>query len=78
MSSRRKNLNIKILQNQIQNLAVQGAPANVPTNVPMNVPKSIKGGYLQAISTPVPVTSKIKKKGVPKDELINTKRLLTM
>jgi len=71
MRSKRRNTNIKILQRQLQNFTLseekeqkeQAKPIQTPVNE--ETPKEL------------PVVNKIKKKGIPKDELINTKRLLT-
>ncbi len=79
MRSKRRNTNIRILQSQIQNLAIQEKKDDEPKTLPIVFPikdKSIGSGI---IPKDLPVVEKIpKKKGIKKDELINTKRLLTM
>lgn len=83
MRRKRGNSNIKILQSQIQNLALSNAEEDkkVPISKDCRINEQIKGAGVPP-STPlpllVPVVDKIKKKGIKKDELINTKRLLTM
>jgi len=75
MRSKRRNTNIKILQSQIQNIALEEDKPTPTIEFPIK-DKSIGSGI-----TPkeLPVVEKIpKKKGIKKDELINTKRLLTM
>jgi len=70
MRSKRRNLNIKILQNQIQNIALNEKDNEFP----------IKDKDTGSGITPkeLPVIEKIKKtKGIKKNELISTKRLLT-
>jgi len=71
MRSKRRNTNIKILQSQLQNIALDGA------NEFLIKDKDTGSGIIQA-PRELPVIEKIKKKGVPKNELISTKRLLTM
>lgn len=74
MRNKRRNTNIKILQNQLQNLA-----SNLEDTI-IEVKKDIKGsGIVCNISaTELPIVEKLpKKRGIPKNELINTKRLLT-
>jgi len=77
MRSKRRNTNIKILQSQIQNFALSEAEEkNDDTKLNTRGQKSeIKGS---GAGRELPVVEKIKKKGIPKDALINTKRLLTM
>lgn len=71
MRSRKRNTNIKILQSQLQNFTISEEKDN-------ELP--IKDKSIGIVQTPkeLPVVEKIKKKGIKKDELINTKRLLTM
>lgn len=72
MRSKRRNTNLKILQSQLQNIVVSEQPE--PSKEPM------KGSGATVHSTPdeLPIQTKLpKKRGIPKDELINTKRLLT-
>jgi hypothetical protein len=71
MRSKKRNLNIKILQNQIKNIALDEA-----NELPIK-DKNTGSGIIQA-PRELPVIEKIKKKGIPKNELISTKRLLTM
>ena len=70
MRSRKRNTNIKILQSQLQNFTISEEKDN-------ELP--IKDKSIGIVQTPkdLPVVEKIKKKGIKKDELINTKRLLT-
>lgn len=70
MRSRKRNTNIKILQSQLQNFTINEEKDN-------ELP--IKDKSIGIVQTPkeLPVVEKIKKKGIPKDELINTRRLLT-
>jgi len=77
MRRKRGNTNIKILQSQIQNFALSEAEEkNDDTKLNTRGQKSeIKGS---GAGRELPVVEKIKKKGIPKDALINTKRLLTM
>lgn len=85
MRSKRRNTNIRILQSQIQNIALDedksptilhgSATRSASLSFPIK-DKSIGSGI---ISKELPIIEKIpKKKGIKKDELINTKRLLTM
>ena len=68
MRSKRRNTNLKILQSQLQHLA------NADEKVKIDEKTSGKG-----ISVELPIIEKLpKKRGIEKDELINTKRLLTM
>ena len=77
MRRRRGNANIKILQSQIQNLALKEEEKTVePPKEPMTG-LGVKLSTLVKNDT-VELNTRVKKKGVPKDELINTKRLLTM
>ena len=79
MRSKRRNTNLLILQSQLQNLEVK---EQEETKLPLNQVK------LQIQAKPIVISGgasgdtiieKVKKKrGIPKDELINTKRLLTM
>lgn len=89
MRSRKRNTNIKILQSQLQNFTINEEKDN---EFPIK-DKSIGSGVMSGLSnllaksatlqtviqTPkdLPVVEKIKKKGIKKDELINTRRLLT-
>lgn len=77
MRRKRGNTNIKILQSQLQNIALK---EDVPTES-INSEQGIVGKGMiakQDLHT-TPIVEKIpKKKGIKKDELINTKRLLTM
>jgi len=70
MRSKKRNTNIKILQSQLQNLEVnEKKETPIITNT-----VEIKGTGV----TETPINEKIpKKRGIPKNELINTKRLLT-
>ena len=64
MRSKRRNTNLKILQSQLQHLAV--ADEKPPVEI-------------QGTSVELPIIEKLpKKRGIEKDELISTKRLLTM
>jgi hypothetical protein len=68
MRSKKRNTNIKILQSQLQNLDVKDVkPIEIKST-------EIKGtGVIE-----LPINESIpKKRGIPKNELINTKRLLT-
>lgn len=74
MRRKRGNTNIRILQSQLQNLAVKEKEAN-----------QSQKAVLEGSGVPItpfielPITVKLPKKtGVPKNELINTRRLLTM
>lgn len=88
MRRKRGNTNIKILQSQIQNIAIneaEDAKLNTrggETKQEISKPRSlveIKGSGAPIPNiVDVPIVDKIKKKGIKKDELINTKRLLTM
>lgn len=71
MRSRKRNTNIKILQSQLQNFTISEEKDN-------ELP--IKDKSIGIVQTPkeLPVVEKIKKKkGIEKNELINTRRLLT-
>ena len=64
MRGKRRNTNLKILQSQLQHLAVADEKP----------PVEIKGTGVD-----LPIIEKLpKKRGIKKDELIYTKRLLTM
>jgi len=77
MRRKRGNTNIKILQSQIQNFAIQEDKKD--EDIAQRGQKSeIRGSGTSNIVVELPVVEKIKKKGIKKDELINTKRLLTM
>lgn len=77
MRRKRGNTNIKILQSQIQNFAIQEDKKD--EDIAQRGQKSeIKGSGASIAVVELPVVEKIKKKGIKKDELINTKRLLTM
>jgi predicted transcriptional regulator len=80
MRRKRGNTNIKILQSQIQNIALNEAEDAKKQEIPKSrLPVEIKGsGAPISNIVDVPIVDKIKKKGIKKDELINTKRLLTM
>lgn len=88
MRSKRRNTNIKILQSQIQNLALkeeENALEEAKDSIPVVGSKALQSIYNDRLAkgsgliiNEVPVVVKVKKKGVPRDELINTKRLLTM
>lgn len=68
MRSKKRNTNIKILQSQLQNLEVNETK-------PV---ETIKSDTLGKGVIETPINEKIpKKRGIKKDELINTKRLLT-
>lgn len=75
MRRKRGNSNIKILQSQIQNLALSNAEEDLS-----EAKEETKRGEtaMRGSGAMVPIVDKIKKKGIPKDALINTKRLLTM
>lgn len=85
MRRKRGNTNIKILQSQIQNFAIKEEKDN---DAKLNAygreiiqREPAKRGEIKGFGAPIvelPVVEKIKKKGIKKDELINTKRLLTM
>jgi len=74
MRRKRGNTNIKILQSQLQDLVVENKLPN-DTKLPIpSKPTVISGGAVE-----LPIIEKIpKKRGIKKDELINTRRLLTM
>lgn len=77
MRRKRGNTNIKILQSQIQNFAIQEDKKD--EDIAQRGQKSeIRGSGTSIAVVELPVVEKIKKKGIKKDELINTKRLLTM
>lgn len=77
MRRKRGNTNIKILQSQIQNFAIQEDKKD--EDITQRGQKSeIRGSGTSIAVVELPVVEKIKKKGIKKDELINTKRLLTM
>lgn len=64
MRGKRRNTNLKILQSQLQHLAVADEKP----------PVEVKGTGVE-----LPIIEILpKKRGIKKDELINTKRLLTM
>lgn len=66
MRGKKRNTNLKILQSQLQHLAVADEKSKPPVEV--------KGTGVE-----LPIIEKLpKKRGIKKDELINTKRLLTM
>lgn len=69
MRSKKRNTNLKILQSQLQHLATSSSE---PIKTPQKV--EIKGAGVE-----LPTIDKLpKKRGIKPDELINTKRLLTM
>lgn len=73
MRNRRGNTNIRILQTRLEDLTTDDKP-KVDEVKPKSIITSIKGAGLE-----VPLIVDLpKKKGIKKDELINTKRLLTM
>jgi len=74
MRSKRRNTNIKILQSQLQNLVVENKLPINDTKLPIpSKPTVISGGAVE-----LPIIEKIpKKRGIPENELINTRRLLT-
>jgi hypothetical protein len=74
MRRKKGNTNIKILQSQIQNFTIQEDKKNEEHK--LNQKSEIRG--IGAPIAELPVIEKIKKKGIKKDELINTRRLLTM
>lgn len=74
MRRKRGNTNIKILQSQIQNFAISEEKKDEESKYAQK--SEIKGSGTPLVE--LPVVEKIKKKGIKKDELINTKRLLTM
>lgn len=77
MRRKRGNTNIKILQSQIHNFAISEDKKDEA--IAQRGQKSeIKGSGASIAVVELPVVEKIKKKGIKKDELINTKRLLTM
>ena len=66
MRGKKRNTNLKILQSQLQHLAVADEKPKLEVEV--------KGTGVE-----LPIIEKLpKKRGIKKDELINTKRLLTM
>jgi len=68
MRGKRRNTNLKILQSQLQHLT------NADEKVKIDEKTSGKG-----TSVELPIIEKLpKKRGIKKDELISTKRLLTM
>ena len=75
MRRKRGNTNIKILQSQLQDLVVDHKLPLNDTKLPIpSKPTVISGGAVE-----LPIIEKIpKKRGIKKDELINTRRLLTM
>ena len=79
MRSKRRNTNIRILQSQIQNIALEEGKKEDNFTPTISFPikdKSIGSGIIPKV---LPIIEKIpKKKGISKNELINTKRLLTM
>jgi hypothetical protein len=77
MRRKRGNTNIKILQSQIQNFAIK-EEKNDESIAQRGQKNEIKGSGVSNAIVELPVVEKIKKKGIKKDELINTKRLLTM
>lgn len=70
MGRKNRNSNIKILQRQIQDLAIKNESIK-DEEKGGEVPKTIQLKVIELDTKP-------KKKGIKKDELINTKRLLTM
>ena len=68
MRGKRRNTNLKILQSQLQHLT------NADEKVKIDEKTSGNG-----TSVELPIIEKLpKKRGIKKDELISTKRLLTM
>lgn len=63
--NKRKKLNSLILEQKLRDLTVENSNNNDKNVKVENEPKIIE------------LVEKIKKKGIPKDELISTKRLLT-
>jgi hypothetical protein len=73
MRHRRGNTNIRILQTRLEDLTTEDKP-KVDEIKPKSDTTPFKGKGLE-----VPLIVDLpKKKGIKKDELINTKRLLTM
>lgn len=71
MRNKRRFNNIKVLQDKIQSLAIKNEDKNEDKNEP--------GGSKEDVMKEVLLMVKpVKKKGIKRDELINTKRLLTM
>jgi hypothetical protein len=68
MRNKKRNINIKLLQQEIKHLSVKNE----------ELKGDEKGGKLIELVVDVPLDTKPKKKGIPKNELINTRRLLTM
>lgn len=69
--NQRKNINDLILQHQLKNITLDGGSIDIPK------PEQSKQVRFEETPKVVEPVVKLKKKGVPKDELINTKRLLT-
>ena len=68
MISKRRNTNLKILQSQLQHLTT--------TDEKVKIDEKTSGN---GTSVELPIIEKLpKKRGIKKDELISTKRLLTM
>lgn len=68
MRSKRRNTNLKILQSQLQHLTT--------TDEKVKIDEKTSGN---GTSVELPIIEKLpKKRGIKKDELISTKRLLTM
>lgn len=73
MRRRRGNTNIRILQTRLEDLTTEDKPKVDETPLKATI-TPLKGAGVE-----VPLISELpKKKGIKKDELINTKRLLTM
>jgi hypothetical protein len=73
MRNKRRFNNIKILQDKIQSLAIKNEDKNEPT-----ASVSGYGSKNEVMKEVLLMVKPVKKKGIKKDELINTKRLLTM
>jgi len=73
MRNKRRFNNIKILQDKIQSLAIKNEDKNDTSTEPTGY-----GSKNEVMKEVLLMVKPVKKKGIKKDELINTKRLLTM
>ena len=82
MRRKRGNTNIKILQSQLQDLVVENKLPINENKLPINdtkLPIPSKPIVISGGAVELPIIEKIpKKRGIKKDELINTRRLLTI
>jgi hypothetical protein len=75
MRNKRRHNNIKVLQEKLQDLAINKDSLNEDKN---SKEMSGYGSKEDVMKEVLLIVKPVKKKGIKKDELINTRRLLTM